>query len=94
MNLGDAKKESNTSLRFNDDDKVLDLGTNEEKIVSAPKNIERLEQISEIRNRQRKAEMEEEYSDDEEDFVDFENIKIDTKKPKNFNLGFSSLPPL
>lgn len=94
MNLGDAKKENNTSLRFNDDDKVLDLGTNEEKIVSAPKNIERLEQISEIRNRQRKAEMEEEYSDDEEDFVDFENIKIDKEKPKNFNLGFSSLPPL
>ena len=96
MNLDDAKNGNNTSLRFNDDDKVLDLGTNEEKIVSAPKNIERLEQISEIRNRQRKAEMEEEEeeSDDEDDFVDFENIKIDTKKPKNFNLGFSSLPSL
>ena len=35
-----------TKLSFNDNDSVLDMGTNKSEEVSAPKTIERLEQIS------------------------------------------------
>ena len=41
-------------VSFNDKDKALGLSTPQE--VVAPKTIERLEQISQIRNEQRKAE--------------------------------------
>ena len=57
-----------TRLSFNDTDSVSD-GT----ILNAPKNIERLEQISKDRNEQRKLE---ELSDDEEDDERQERIKI------------------
>ena len=53
--------EKNT-LTFNDVDKTLDEN-NKEIEVSAPKTIERLEEISELRNKQRREEEEEE--DDE-----------------------------
>uniref|UniRef100_A0A6C0AXP2 Uncharacterized protein n=1 Tax=viral metagenome TaxID=1070528 RepID=A0A6C0AXP2_9ZZZZ len=53
------------TLKFNDFDQTLDEN-NKEVEVSAPKTIERLEEISEIRNKQRKEEEEEE--EEEEDF--------------------------
>jgi len=56
--------EKNT-LTFNDVDKTLNEH-NEEVEISAPKNIERLEEISELRNKQRREEEEEE--DDDEIF--------------------------
>ena len=49
------------SLKFNDMDSMLD-DNNKEQIVSAPKTIERLEEISTLRNIQRK--MDEEEDDD------------------------------
>ena len=49
------------SLKFNDMDSMLD-DNNKEQMVSAPKTIERLEEISTLRNIQRK--MEEEDDDD------------------------------
>lgn len=56
------KLESSTqSLKFNDMDSMLD-DNNKEQMVSAPKTIERLEEISTLRNIQRK--MEEEEDDD------------------------------
>jgi len=55
--------EKNT-LTFNDVDKTLNEH-NEEVEISAPKNIERLEEISELRNKQRR---EEEEDDDDEIF--------------------------
>jgi hypothetical protein len=60
-------EELDKNISFDDNDKVLDMGSNEETIVSAPKTIERLEEISEIRNNERKEEeeMEEDYDDDE-----------------------------
>jgi hypothetical protein len=69
--------ESNTpkmakSLSFNDVDKVFDHDTLKENLVSAPKNIERLEQISAMRTAQRKAEEAEEDASEE-------NIKIHTE---------------
>ena len=63
-------------ISFNDFDNVLDMGTNKEKSVEAPKTIERLEQISEINNQRRK----EEDDDDDEDnleIFDDNNINLD-----------------
>ena len=53
--------ESVPSLKFNDMDSMLD-DNNKEQMVSAPKTIERLEEISTLRNIQRK--MDEEEDDD------------------------------
>ena len=53
--------ESAPSLKFNDMDSMLD-DNNKEQMVSAPKTIERLEEISTLRNIQRK--MDEEEDDD------------------------------
>ena len=52
------------SLSFNDVDKVFNHDTLEENTVSAPKTIERLEEISKMRTAQRKAEEEDEKDED------------------------------
>jgi len=57
------EKEGNVSLKFNDVDSVLTTNGKEE-LIEAPKTIERLEEISDLRNMQRK--MEEEEDDDNE----------------------------
>lgn len=54
-----------SALSFNNTDSVLDMGTNQSTDIEAPKTIERLEQISEERNQQRKLEEMEEEDDDE-----------------------------
>lgn len=61
--------EKNT-LTFNDVDKTLNEN-NEEVEISAPKTIERLEEISELRNKQRKEE------EEEDDEIFNSKIKID-----------------
>ena len=61
------------SLKFNDIDSVLNKH-NEEETVSAPKTIERLEEISALRNMQRK--MEEESDDDEKLNISNEDISL------------------
>jgi hypothetical protein len=61
-------------ISFNDVDSVLDMGTNVEESVNAPKTIERLEQISEINNQRRK---EEEEDDDEDNLEIFDDNNID-----------------
>ena len=53
-------------LTFNDKDSVLDMGTNKETVVDAPKTIERLDEIASVNNAKRKAE-EAEYDDDDDD---------------------------
>jgi hypothetical protein len=65
-----------TNISFNDIDNVLDMGTNKEESVEAPKTIERLEKISEINNQRRKEEEEEDDEDNLEIFDD-NNIKLD-----------------
>ena len=55
-----------SALSFNDTDSVLDMGTNKVDNIEAPKTIERLEKISDVRNEQRKLE-EEQYDDDEDE---------------------------
>ena len=54
-----------TRLSFNDFDSVLDLGTDKSSEVSAPKTIERLEEISVANALQRK--LDEESDDDDDD---------------------------
>lgn len=57
---------TNNRLSFNNTDSVLDMGTNKESNVDAPKTIERLEEISRINEAKRKAE-EAEYDEDEDE---------------------------
>ncbi len=54
-------------LSFNNTDSVLDMGTNKVKAVEAPKTVERLEHISNIRNEQRKIDEAEEDDDDDDE---------------------------
>jgi hypothetical protein len=70
---------SRTLLTFNDTDEVLNLGTNQTSQINAPKNIERLEQLSAIQNKKRKEEeaLEEEEEDKLKIFDDVE-LNLDT----------------
>lgn len=71
------------SISFSDNDNVLDMGTNKESTVHAPKTEKRLEELSRIANAKRKQEEEDDEYDDE-DFDDDgplniggDNIKLD-----------------
>ena len=66
-------KEGNVSLKFNDIDKAM-TPSGKEELITAPKNIEKLEEISVLRNMQRK--MEEE-ADDEILKISNEEISLD-----------------
>jgi hypothetical protein len=55
----EIKEGGNVSLKFNDVDSVM-TKSGEEELITAPKTIERLEEISALRNMQRKMEEEEE----------------------------------
>ena len=77
MNV-DTKPLNTSKLTFNNTDSVLDMGTNKESNVDAPKTIERLEEISRINDAKRKAE-EAEYDDDDEDslkIMDDDNVDL------------------
>jgi hypothetical protein len=65
-------KEGGASLKFNDVDKAMGNNGKEEEI-NAPKNIERLEEISALRNMQRKMEEEE---DDEKLNISNEEVSL------------------
>jgi len=52
--------QKSVALSFNDMDKVLNMSTNQEEQIDAPKTIDRLETISNMRNEERKREEEEE----------------------------------
>ena len=81
-NLTDKSEgKSEQSLKFNDVDSVMN-NHGKEELITAPKNIERLEEISTLRNIQRK--MEED--DDEVIKISNEDIPIDI-------LGISDLTP-
>lgn len=53
-------QQKSVSLSFNDMDKVLNMSTNKEEHIEAPKTIDRLETISNLRNEERRREEEEE----------------------------------
>jgi predicted RNA-binding protein YlqC (UPF0109 family) len=67
-------KDDNVSLKFSDVDKAIGKNGKEEEI-NAPKTIERLEEISTLRNMQRK--MEEEEEDDEKLKISNEEVSLD-----------------
>lgn len=73
---GSNKK--SVGISFNDFDNVLDMGTNKQESIEAPKTIERLEQISEI-NHQRRREEEDDDDDDDDNLEIFDdnNINLD-----------------
>jgi hypothetical protein len=66
-------KEGNVSLKFNDIDKAM-TPSGKEELITAPKTIEKLEEISVLRNMQRK--MEEE-ADDEILKISHEEVSLD-----------------
>jgi hypothetical protein len=66
-------KEGNISLKFNDVDSVM-TKTGKEELIEAPKTIERLEEISALRNMQRKMEEED---DDEKLKISNEEVSLD-----------------
>jgi hypothetical protein len=70
-------KEGNISLKFNDVDSVV-TNNGQEQLVTAPKNIERLEEISTLRNIQRKMEEEAEQSGDEKLNIFNEEVSLDS----------------
>ena len=69
-----------SSIKFNDLDSIKHSDDKEE-IINAPKNIERLEEISVIRNNQRKLEEESEHSNENDN-----NIKLNISD-QNVNLS-------
>ena len=75
----DATKK--TVISFNDDDDVLDMGTNKSSVVHAPKTDKRLEEISRIANEKRKEEeADDEFDDDFDDGplnISDENVTLD-----------------
>ena len=65
------------TISFSDNDNVLDMGTNRESTVHAPKTEKRLEELSRIANAKRKQEEEDDDDDyDDEDFDDDGPLKI------------------
>jgi len=68
---------SNSKLSFSDVDLVKDQFNNEERI-NAPKDIQRLEEISEFRNNQRKLETEEDESDNQRLQISDESVNLDS----------------
>jgi hypothetical protein len=81
----DTSSKSNQGISFNDNDLAINEN-NQEEVISAPKTIERLEEISNLRNEQRKLDEEE---DDDEDSsfklkISDENLSLD-------NLGLEDI---
>ena len=79
-------KEGSVSLKFNDVDKAIGNNGKEEEI-NAPKTIERLEEISALRNMQRK--MEEEEEEEQND----EKLKISNEEISLGNLDIHVINP-
>ena len=76
-----------SSLKFNDIDQMLDIN-NKEHVKNVPKTIDNLEEISKIRNEQRK------YQESLETDDEFTPIKImDTMIDQNMNLDFEDISP-
>jgi hypothetical protein len=72
------KLESNdhsSSLKFNDMDSILD-DNNKEQLISAPKTLERLEEISTLRNLQRKMEEEDDKLQISDEDIELGNLDI------------------
>jgi hypothetical protein len=74
QSIFEGKGENNVSLKFNDVDSAINKNGKEE-LIEAPKTIERLEEISTLRNIQRKIEEEEE---EEKLKISNEDVSLDS----------------
>ena len=88
-----SSSSSSSSLNFNDVDTAVDKSGNEE-LITAPKTLERLEEISNLRNIQRK--MDEEDDDDEKlkisnENIDLGSLDIQNLEPSSMNLNSNLL---
>ena len=101
--VSSLKPLTETKLSFNDKDMVLDMGTNKSEEVSAPKTIERLEQIGKDRAEKRKEEEDDDFDDDKIKIFGAVDLETDTldildkSKPNNtdddiLELEFDELP--
>ena len=96
-NLKTENKTKENKLTFNDNDHVLDMGTNKENIIEAPKTIERLEEISKVQNEKRKAEEAEEDEDEEDKLkiLDDTTLQLETLDVHDLNKKLQlETPPL
>ena len=91
--VNNLEKTKDVNISFSDNDVTFD-SENKKEVISAPKTIERLEEISNMRNEQRK--LEEEDDDEDDNFklnIQDENINIETlsfdtpKKEENIVLS-------
>ena len=88
--------EKSTNISFNDNDNVLDMGTNKESVISAPKDIERLDKIAKENDARRKAE-EAEYDDDDDDGplkIGGEDLKLNISDVHDLNQASIKPPSL
>jgi len=84
--LDDSDDEEDKNIKFNDVDMVRDVNNNDDKVL-APKTFERLDEISNIRNEQRK--LDEESDEDDDEPI---KLKIFDNLPSN-DLGIELLEP-
>lgn len=80
-------------IKFNDLDRAISMD-NKEELIDAPKNIERLEEISNIRNTQRKLEEEEEQDSNQniklkiyDDNAELSNLDVHVINPPEIELN-------
>lgn len=89
--------EKKTLITFNDNDSVLDMGTNNETIVNAPKNTERLEKISrDAADKRRLEEEEEDFFDDDDDGplnIIGDNISLDINEINDLSKKSNNIGP-
>uniref|UniRef100_A0A6C0ELK7 Uncharacterized protein n=1 Tax=viral metagenome TaxID=1070528 RepID=A0A6C0ELK7_9ZZZZ len=81
----DTLNNANPGIRFNDNDLAINED-NQEEVISAPKTIERLEEISNLRNEQRKIDDE----DDDDSELSFK-LKIGDENLSADNLGLETI---
>ena len=87
QHLNNEILKSNSSLKFSDLDSIRTTD-NKEEIISAPKDIARLEQISAIRNAERKIE-----NDDDDDASENVKIKIFDQNAELTDLDVHTIDP-
>ena len=80
---------SKSVIKFNDNDSVLDMGTNKQSIISAPKTIERLEEISHLAAEKERASYDDDDFDDEEE----DSLKIHDDNISLTEFDFQDLTP-
>ena len=81
-------------MKFDDNDHYLDTNNNQSS-VNAPKTIDRLEEISNIRANQRRIEQENDDNDNDERITISNNdISLDNLDIQHFSLDMDELPDL